>query len=62
MRHKRHAYATHLLEAGLAVNRLQHLMGHRDIHSTLGYLHWLPRYNSRERVQCDLIARLGAPT
>jgi hypothetical protein len=44
----------------LAVNRLQHLMGHRDIHSTLGYLHWLPRYNTRERVQCDLIARLGA--
>ncbi|AKH20887.1 integrase [Sedimenticola thiotaurini] len=55
----RHAYATHLLEAGLAVNQLQHLMGHRDIHSTLGYLHWLPRYNSRERVQCDLIAHLG---
>jgi len=58
----RHAYATHLLEAGLAVNRLQHLMGHRDIQSTLGYLHWLPRYNSRERVQCDLIAHLGEPT
>lgn len=56
----RHAYATHLLEAGMAVNQLQQLLGHRDIHSTLGYLHWLPRYTAHERVQCDLIAHLSS--
>jgi site-specific recombinase XerD len=30
----RHAYATHQLEAGLPVHRLQRLLGHQDIHST----------------------------
>jgi integrase/recombinase XerD len=38
----RHAYATHQLEAGVPVNQLQHLMGHKDIHSTLHYVHWNP--------------------
>ena len=38
----RHAYATHQLEAGVPVHQLQHLMGHKDIHSTLHYVHWNP--------------------
>ena len=41
---RRHAYATHQLEAGLPVHRLQRLLGHRDLHSTLRYVHWVPDY------------------
>jgi integrase/recombinase XerD len=38
----RHAYATHQLEAGVPIHQLQHLLGHKDIHSTLHYVHWNP--------------------
>ncbi len=39
----RHAYATHQLEAGMPIHQLQHLLGHKDLHSTLHYVHWNPR-------------------
>ena len=54
----RHAYATHQLEAGLPVHRLQRLLGHRDIHSTLRYVHWVPDYREGSGAH-DLIAQLG---
>ena len=38
----RHAYATHQLAAGLQVERLQRLMGHANIQTTLRYVHWVP--------------------
>lgn len=53
----RHAYATHQLEAGLPVHRLQRLLGHRDIHSTLRYVHWVPDYREGSGSH-DLIAAL----
>lgn len=53
----RHAYASHLLEAGLAVHRLQRLMGHQNLQSTLRYVHWVPRYREGEG-DLDLIAKL----
>lgn len=53
----RHAYATHQLEAGLAVHRLQRLLGHRTIHSTLRYVHWVPDYREGKGPH-DLIAHL----
>jgi site-specific recombinase XerD len=54
----RHAYATHQLEAGLPVHRLQRLLGHKDLHSTLRYVHWVPK-REEGRGEHDLIATLG---
>jgi len=53
----RHAYATHQLAAGLNVERLQRLMGHSSIQTTLRYVHWLPSAREGEG-ELDLIARL----
>lgn len=53
----RHAFATHQLEAGLPVHRLQRLLGHQDIHSTLRYGHWVPDYREGQGAH-DLLAML----
>lgn len=53
----RHAYATHQLDAGLPVERLQRLLGHRCIQTTLRYVHWLPSAREGEGA-LDLIAHL----
>ena len=53
----RHAYATHQLAAGLGVERLQRLMGHSSIHTTLRYVHWLPSSSEGEGA-LDLLATL----
>jgi integrase/recombinase XerD len=53
----RHAYATHQLEAGMPVHRLQRLLGHGNLHSTLRYVHWVPSYREGEG-ELDLIAKL----
>jgi integrase len=53
----RHAYATHLLEAGLPVHQLQRLLGHRNIHSTLRYVHWVPN-DHQQTSSTDLVAAL----
>ncbi|MES9900690.1 MAG: site-specific integrase [Sedimenticola sp.] len=53
----RHAYATHQLEAGIPIHRLQHLLGHQDLHSTLRYVHWVPSKNEGSGPH-DLMANL----
>ena len=53
----RHAYATHQLEAGMPVHRLQRLLGHRDLHATLRYVHWVPSYREGSGAH-DLLATL----
>jgi site-specific recombinase XerD len=35
----RHCFATHLLEAGATIHALKELMGHRQITTTMIYLH-----------------------
>ena len=53
----RHAYATHQLEAGLPIHRLQRQLGHRCISSTLRYIHWIADYREGKEEQ-DLLAML----
>ena len=46
----RHSFATHLLEAGAHLHTIQQLLGHRQITSTMVYLH-LTHQSTREALQ-----------
>jgi integrase len=55
----RHAYATHQLEAGLPVHRLQRVLGHGHLQATLRYLHWVPEQRPGAGGPADLVAGLA---
>lgn len=54
----RHAYATHQLEQGVAIHRLQQQLGHGDLRSTLRYVHWVPTYQQGKAMFSDLVGAL----
>jgi len=55
----RHAYATHQLEAGMSVHKVQRSLGHCNLESTMHYVHWVSDYDSGADVKVDLVAELG---
>ncbi len=57
----RHAFTTHQIESGMPVHRLQRLLGHKSLSSTVRYVHWLPDPDEGEG-EHDLVGRLPKQT
>ena len=51
----RHAFATHLLEAGTDLHTIQRLLGHRHISSTMRYLHLARKHVTDRCSPLDLL-------
>ena len=52
----RHCFATHLLEAGYDIRKIQLLMGHKSLSSTMVYLHVSRKTLSKIKSPLDLFA------
>jgi len=58
----RHAFATHLLEAGTDVHTIQRLMGHGSLSTTARYFHLAQKHLSGATSPLDLLERPGTPS
>lgn len=58
----RHAFATHLLEAGVDIHTIQRLMGHGHISSTLRYFHLARKHLAKTPSPLELLEGPGIAT
>jgi site-specific recombinase XerD len=53
----RHSFATHLVEAGASMHTVQALLGHKNINTTMVYLHLTHRSEQDSRKLVETLCR-----
>ena len=56
----RHSFATHLLESGVHIRKIQLLLGHKSLHSTEVYTHVANDFLQHTRSPLDLLPELSS--